>query len=63
MLESLIKHYRSILVIGFVIFLLSFVGGIARTANQATLSQLEFAGDLTSSAYISVVPARTGPAL
>ena len=55
MLESLIKHYRSILVIGFVIFLLSFVGGIARTANQATLSQLEFAGDLTSSAYISAL--------
>ncbi len=55
MLESLIKHYRSILVIGFVIFLLSFVVGIARTANQATLSQLEFAGDLTSSAYISAL--------
>ncbi|MCZ6725255.1 MAG: hypothetical protein O6846_03405, partial [Thaumarchaeota archaeon] len=54
-MESLIKHYRSILVIGFVIFLLSFVVGIARTANQATLSQLEFAGDLTSSAYISAL--------
>lgn len=55
MLDSLIKHYRSILVLGFVIFLLSFLVGIARTANQATLSQLEFAGDLTSLAYISAL--------
>ncbi|MCZ6648575.1 MAG: hypothetical protein O7B30_04970 [Thaumarchaeota archaeon] len=55
MFEGLIKHYRAILVIGFVIFLLSFLVGVARTANQATLSQLEFAGDLSSSAYISAL--------
>ncbi len=55
MFEGLIKHYRAILVVGFVIFLLSFLVGVARTANQATLSQLEFAGDLSSSAYISAL--------
>lgn len=55
MLESLIKHYKSILILGFVIFLLSFLVGVARTANQATLSQLEFAGDMASSAYVSAL--------
>ena len=51
MMEGIIGRYKAFLILGMIIVLVSFGVGAYRTANQATLSQLEFAGDSTSSAY------------
>lgn len=50
-MNRLIGKYSAFLVLGIIIVLVSFGVGAYRTTNQATLSQLEFEGDTTSSAY------------
>ncbi|MFQ5903000.1 MAG: hypothetical protein ACE5JO_04855, partial [Candidatus Binatia bacterium] len=50
-MEGIIRRYRAFLLLGLTLVLLSFGVGAYRTANQASLSQLEFAGDTDSSAF------------
>lgn len=50
-MNKLIGKYSAFLLLGIIIVLISFVVGAYRTTNQATLSQLEFAGDTTSSTF------------
>ena len=50
-MTKLVGKYSAFLLLGIIIVLVSLGVGAYRTANQATLSQLEFGGDTTSSEY------------
>lgn len=52
-MEGIIRRYKAFLFVGLILVLLSFGVGVYRTVNQATLSELEFEGDTTSSAFRS----------
>lgn len=50
-MERIIQKYKTFLLLGLIIVLISFGVGLYRTSNQVTLSQLEFDGDTSSSDF------------
>lgn len=54
-MTKLVGKYSAFLLLGIIIVLVSLGVGAYRTANQDTLSQLEFGGDTTSSEYRAVL--------
>lgn len=50
-MEKMIEKYNFVLLLGLALVLIGLIVGVYRTANQAILSQLIFAGDTTSASY------------
>ena len=53
LIEKLVKKYRLFLMLGIALVLISFVLGVVRTVNEATLTMLVLAGDSISEAFRS----------
>ncbi|MCK5588623.1 MAG: hypothetical protein KAI34_07865, partial [Candidatus Lokiarchaeota archaeon] len=52
-MEKMVEKYDFFLLLGLALVLIGLIVGVYRTANQAILSQLIFAGDTTSASYRS----------
>jgi len=50
-MEKIVEKYDFFLLLGLALVLIGLIVGVYRTANQAILSQLIFAGDTTSASY------------
>ncbi len=50
-MEKMVEKYDFFLLLGLALVLIGLIVGVYRTANQAILSQLIFAGDTTSASY------------
>ncbi|MFQ5832242.1 MAG: hypothetical protein ACE5H4_06050 [Candidatus Thorarchaeota archaeon] len=55
MMDGLVKRYRSILILGFLVVVVSFVVGIFRLLNQVTIAELGRIGDTDSTVYLAAV--------